>query len=57
MMRYAEHAPDPPRDHAAFESFIRELDAGCVPLPLEPEPEDDILRQLDCWPAIEAALG
>ncbi len=56
-MRYAEHAPDPPRDHAAFESFIRELDAGCVPLPLEPEPEDDILRQLDCWPAIEAALG
>ncbi len=31
MTRYAELAPDPVRDHADFEVFVRELDAGRVP--------------------------
>ncbi len=31
MTRYARLAPDPVRDHADFEVFIRELDASCVP--------------------------
>ena len=30
MTRIAELAPDPPRDYAEFEVFIRELDAGRV---------------------------
>ena len=34
LTRFAELAPDPPRDHADFEVFIRELDAGRVsPVP------------------------
>ncbi len=31
MTHYAEPAPDPPRDHAEFEVFIRDLDAGRAP--------------------------
>jgi len=35
-MRYAEPPPTEPRDHADFEAFIRDLDAGRIP-PCEPD--------------------
>ena len=56
MMRYAEHTPDPSRDHAAFEAFIRDLDAGVVNA-LVTVPRDANFRQLDLAAERVAKLG
>ena len=39
VRRYAEPPPREPRDHADFEHFIRELDAGRLP-PCRPRDSD-----------------
>ena len=41
MTRYAEPPPPEPRDHAAFEEFIRELDAGHLPPRLQENTRTD----------------
>ncbi len=44
VTRFAEPAPAEPRDHAQFETFIRDLDAGRVPQPSEPVEDGALVK-------------